>query len=182
LGSGAFAAESNLPVIKGKRVVATVNGEPITLGEFNQERASLGSEAKADKKSQSDLLRRLINTRLILQKPGEQGLTSWRKLRKRFEVFSRITLREELMERHVKNLKSDEKEVEKLYKDFIKEWKMSSALFEVEDVAKEMEKAAREGKDFGEQVKKFVADGKAKEGEVGKYFKGRELVRKRGNS
>jgi hypothetical protein len=175
-GMGAFAAESNLPVIKGKKAVATVNGEPITLAEFNHELASLGSEERADKKSQSDLLRRLINTRLIIQEARRTGLDELAEITKRVEVFSRITLREELMERHVKNLKPDEKEVERLYKEYIKEWKMSSVLFEKEDIAKEMEKTVREGKDFEEQAKKFVADGKAKESEVGKYFKGRELL------
>jgi hypothetical protein len=113
---------------------------------------------------------------LILQEARRTGIDELAEIQKRVEVFSRITLREELMERHVRNLKPDEKEVDRLYKDFIKEWKMSSALFEKEDVAKEMEKAAREGKDFEAQVKKFVAEQKAKEGEVGKYFKDRELV------
>ncbi len=175
-GMGAIAAESNLPVIKGKRVVATVNGEPITIGEFNQELASMGSEQRGDRKNQSDLLRRLINIRLIIQEARRTGLDELAEIKMRVEVFSRITLREELMQRHVKNLKPDEKEVERLYKEYIKEWKMSSLLFEREEVAKEMEEAARERKDFEEQVKKFVAEGKAKESEVGKYFKGRELL------
>lgn len=175
-GRGAFAAESNLPVMKGKKVVATVNGEPITLDDFNQELASLDSEARADKKNRSDLLQRLINMRLILQEARRTGLDELAEIKKRVEVFSRVTLREELMERHIKSLKPDEKEVEKLYKDFVREWKMSSSVFENEDTVKEMEKAAREGKNFEELVKQFAANGKAKESEVGKYFKSRELA------
>lgn len=175
-GMGAFAAESNLPVMKGKKVVATVNGEPITLDDFNQGLASLDSEARADKKSQSDLLRRMINTQLILQEARRTGLDELAEIKKRVEVFSKITLREELMERHVKNLKPDEKEVGRLYQEYIREWKMSSVLFEKEDVAKEMEKAVRDGKDFKEQMKEFVTNGKAKESEAEKYFKGRELA------
>jgi parvulin-like peptidyl-prolyl isomerase len=175
-GMQALAAESNLPVMKGKKVVATVDGEPITLDEFNQELASLDSEARADKKNQSDLLRRLINTRLILQEARRTGLDELAEIKKRVEVFSRITLREELMERHIKNLKPDEKEVERLYREYVKEWKISSALFEKEDVAKEMEEAVRTGKDFEEQLRRFVAGGRTKESELGKYFKGRELA------
>jgi hypothetical protein len=67
-------------------------------------------------------------------------------LKNRVDVFSRVTLREELMERHVKNIRPDEKEVEKVYKGSVKEWKIKSILFEKEEDAKKMEKAIQEGK------------------------------------
>jgi parvulin-like peptidyl-prolyl isomerase len=175
-GAGTFAAEPDLPVIKGKKVVATVNGEPITLDEFNKELASLNPEEKDDKKKQSKLLRRLINTLLILQEARKTGIGELPEIRKRVEVFSRVTLREELMERHVRNIKPDTKEVDKLYRELVKEWKMSSALFEQESLARSFEKAAKGGEAFEKTLKHFVSDKKAKEIEVGKYFKNKELI------
>ncbi len=37
VGTNRLASEQKLPLIKGKKIVATVNEEPITLDEFNQE-------------------------------------------------------------------------------------------------------------------------------------------------
>ena len=41
MGSLGIASGQDLLVMKGKKVVATVNGEPITLEEFNREVAGL---------------------------------------------------------------------------------------------------------------------------------------------
>ncbi len=41
IGTVGFVSDKDLPVIKGKKTLATVNGEPITLDEFNQELATL---------------------------------------------------------------------------------------------------------------------------------------------
>ncbi len=38
LGISSIGLGQDLPMIKGKKTVAIVNGEPITLSEFNQER------------------------------------------------------------------------------------------------------------------------------------------------
>jgi hypothetical protein len=169
----ATAAEPNLPVIKGKKVVATVNEEAITLGEYNRELASLLSP---DSKEEENLLRRLINSRLIVQEGKRSGLDELPEIKQRVDVFSRVTLREELMERQAGNIKPDPKEVERLYKESVKEWKMSSGLFEQEDTAKALEKGTKEGKDFEKTLRKLISDGKAKESEFGKYFKNRELM------
>ena len=169
----AAAAESNLPIVKGKKVVATVNGEPITLEEYNRGVLSLPA---ADAGKKEDLLRRLINSQLIVQEGKRAGLDELSEIKQRVDVFSRVTLRDELMARQVKNIKPDPKEVEKLYKDSVKEVKLTSVLFEKEDVANKMQKAITEGKNFDEMLKTFVADGTAKESEVGKYLKNRELL------
>lgn len=172
-GAAVFATEPELPVIKGKKVVATINGEPIPLEEYNRELESLQT---ADVRNRQDLLKRLINTRLIVQEAKRSGLDELPEIKQQVEVFSRVTLREELMERHVKNVKADPKEVEKLYKESVKEWKMSSVLFEQEDAAKKLEKATKEGKSFDKTLQQFVSDGIAKGSEVGKYLKNRELL------
>jgi parvulin-like peptidyl-prolyl isomerase len=178
LGTTGFASDQKLPTIAGKKAVATVNGDPITLDEFNQELSSLTAEKSAERKKdvESDLLRRLINARLIIQEARRMGLDELKELKERADVFARVTLRDELIERHVKDIKPDEKEVEKVYRESIKEFKVVSILFEKEEDAKQMEAVLKEGKDFDTTLKKFLSDKKGKGSEEGNYLKSNELL------
>ncbi|HYA94032.1 MAG TPA: peptidyl-prolyl cis-trans isomerase [Thermodesulfobacteriota bacterium] len=180
VGAMGFASEQNLPMAEGKRIVATVNDEPITLEEFNQELASLHAgvteEKKVGKTKESALLRRLINMRLILQEAKRIGLDELPEVKNMVDVYSKATLRELLIERHLKDAKPDEKDVERLYKDLTKEWKIKSVIFEKEDAAKKMEEKIKAGGHFDELAKQVVADGTAKGGEEGKYVKGKDLL------
>ena len=180
VGAMGFASEQNLPMAEGKRIVATVNDEPITLEEFNQELASLHAgvteEKKVGKTKESALLRRLINMRLILQEAKRIGLDELPEVKNMVDVYSKATLRELLIERHLKDAKPDEKDVERLYKDLTKEWKIKSVIFEKEDAAKKMEEKIKAGGHFDELAKQVVADGTAKGGEEGKYVTGKDLL------
>lgn len=174
------ASGQDLPVVKGKKVVAIVNGESITLEEFNREVATLHEgmtgERKVGKEKSSELLKRLINARLIIQEARRMGLDELRELQKQVDVFARVTLRDELIERHVKNIKPDEKEVEKIYKESVKEWKIKSILFEKEENAKRMENGLKKGKDFDKMMKKFLEDKTGKGNEGADYLKHKELL------
>jgi len=179
IGVTGFVSDKDLPVIKGRKVVALVNGEPITLDELNDELTMLhqgvkGRE-KVGKEQISNLLRRLINTRLIVQEGRRMGLDELKELKERVDVFAKVTLRDELIERQIKDIKPDEKVVEELYKESIKEWKIKAILFEKEEDAKNMEGLLREGKDFDETLKKFLTDKKGKGNEEGIYQKNKEL-------
>jgi len=180
IGTTGFVSEKDLPIMKGKKTVATVNDEPITLDEFNQELATIHQgieeDQKAEKEKLSGLLKRLINTRLIIQEARRMGLDELKELKERGDVFARQTLRDELIERQVKNIKPDEKEVERLYRGAIKEWKIKSVLFEKEEDAKAMEDALKGGKGFGETLKKSLSDKKGKGSEEGNYLKEKELL------
>jgi parvulin-like peptidyl-prolyl isomerase len=170
VGISRIASGQDLPVIKGKKAVATVNDELITLSEFNQELAG------AEKEKKSDLLRRLINTRLIIQEARRMGLDELKEVKDRADVFARVTLRDELMERHVRDTKLDEKEIEKAYREAIKEFKIKSILFEKEEDAKQMEALLKAGKSFDETSSKFLIDKKAKASEEGNFLKNKELL------
>ena len=180
IGSLGVASGQDLPVIKGKKVVATVNDEPITLEEFNREIASLdqgmSGERRTEKEKKSELLKRLINARLLIQEARRMGLDELKELKERVNVFSRVALRDELIERRIKDLKPDEKEAEKLYRESIKEFKIKSILFEKEENAKLMEKPLKEGKAFDETLKKFLADKTGKGNEEGSYLKSKDLL------
>lgn len=163
------ASGQDLPAIKGKKVVATVSGEPITLDEFNRELAL------AQGTSKSELLRRLINISLIVQEAKRIGLDELPEIKNMVDAFSKVVLREELMERRVKDIRVNEMEVEKLYKESIKEWKISSLLFEKEDAAKKMAEEVKAGKNFDELSRQLVAEGKVKRGEQGEWLKVKDI-------
>jgi parvulin-like peptidyl-prolyl isomerase len=173
-----FAADQKLPVINGKKTVATVNDETITLDEFNQEVSSskMGKSAEGKKGSESELLRRLINTKLIIQEARKIGLDELPEAKNMVDVFSRVTLRELLAERRLKDIKADGREVEKFYRELVKEWKIKSVVFEKEDAAKKMEEEIKGGKNFDEMAQKVVAEGTAKGGEESNYLSRRELL------
>lgn len=173
-----FAADQKLPVINGKKTVATVNDESITLNEFNQEVSSLktGKSAEGKKGTESELLRRLINTKLIIQEARKIGLDELPEVKNMVDVFSRIALRELLAERQLKDVKADEKEVEKIYRELVKEWKIKSVMFEKEDAAKKMEGEIKEGKSFDEVARKVVSGGAAKGGEESNYLSRKDLL------
>jgi parvulin-like peptidyl-prolyl isomerase len=179
LVSNGFGSEEKLPVIGGKRIVATVNDEVITLKEFKEELASLqeaGSKKGSQGKEEGELLKRLINARLIIQEARRMGLDELKELKERVEVFSRVTLREELIERYIKDIKPDEKEVEKAYRESIKMLKIKSILFEKEENAKKMEGEIKSGKDFDEVLKKFLADKLGKGSQEPEYLKAKDLL------
>lgn len=180
LGIVGVSPGQELPVIEGKKAVATINGEAVTLEEFNQGLSMLsegtGGDEKVPKEKRSELLKRLINTGLIIQEARRMGLGELKELKERVDVFSRGALRDELIERHVKDIKLNEKEVEGAYRESIKELKIKSILIEKEEDAKRMENALREGKDFDETLRNFVADKKGKASEEGNYLKNRSLL------
>ncbi len=177
--SGWIANAQDLPVAKGKKIVASVNGEPITLDEYDLEIASIKKEAAAgktlDKKDELDVLKRLINTRLILQEARNIGLDKLPENKQMVDAFSRETLREELAEKITRDVKAEEKDVERIYKESVQEWKISAVLFETEEDAKAMETGIQAGKEFSEVAKTFIAERRAKRGEAGVYVKVKDL-------
>jgi parvulin-like peptidyl-prolyl isomerase len=177
--TGTCASREKLPITQGKEIVARVNGEPITLNEFNQELASLkdgptqGKEISREERTA--LLRRLIDAKLVVQEARKTGLLELPEIKKMVDVFSRVALREQLMVRIVKNVKLNKEEAEKLYKEGTKEWKVSSVMFEKEDDAIKMADELKAGKTFGELSQQFIAAGTAKGGENQAYLKVKDI-------
>lgn len=180
LVSGVLSAGQQFPKINGKETLATVNGEPITLDEFSQELVSLHAamvgEKKVGKVNESELLKRLINTRLILQEARRTGLNELPEMKEMGDVFSKGTMREQLIERQLKGIKADEKEIEKIYRESIKEWKIDSVILEKEEDGKKMEGEIKAGRPFEEAAKTFIAAGTAKGGEEKDYLGRKDLL------
>ena len=176
---GTFAADEKLPVIKGKKVVAIVNDEQITLDEFNRELKSWNdgkTQSKLDKTKEEELLNRLINSKLMIQEARKIGLDQLPEIKNMVDVYSRVTLREQLIERQIRNVEADDKAVDEIYKKLIQEWKIKSVIFEKEDDAKKMEEEIKGGNVFDDVAKKAIADGTAKGGQEGVYLGQKDLL------
>ena len=175
-----YAAEGKLPVIDGKVAVATVNDEPITLGEFNRAIAASHAARPAAKTAgridYSQIMNRIINTRLIVLEARNIGLDDLPEIKKMVAEYSQDALMELLLEGYVKDIRPDQDEVEKVYQDMVKEWQISSVRFEKEEQAKSFEQKIKAGNDFEETMKNTLEEGTAKEGEVGQYLKDKDLA------
>ena len=92
-GTATFASDPKLPVIKGKRTVAVVGGEAITSDELEQALAppegGVG-KTKPSKEETSQLLDRLINTRLIVQEARRMGIDQLPELKNEMDAFARV--------------------------------------------------------------------------------------------
>ena len=178
-GPPGYGSEKKLPVINGQRAVATVNGEPITIeqikGAIAAAHSARAETEKAGPIDYSAIVTRLINTRLIALEARNMGLDQLEEIRKLVESYSKDTLRALLLQDQVKDVKADEREVERIYQEMVKEWKITSVRFDREEGAKKFAEGLKSGKNFDDAVEKAMAEGLAQEVDRGKFLKDREL-------
>ncbi len=120
----------------------------------------------------SQLLDRLINAKLVLQEARNIGLDELPEVQSAEKAFEEDTLRGMLYGYHVRNiLKPDPKEVEKRYREAVKEVKVISVLFDKEEDAKRLEAESRRGGNSRCWRKKGSISGEAKGSVEGQYLK-----------
>jgi parvulin-like peptidyl-prolyl isomerase len=175
-GGYASPARADLPLVGGKPVLARINGEPLTLEEF--ERALAGIHTGMADNSQrslphpSQLLDRLINAKLVLQEARNIGLDELPEVQSAEKAFEEDTLRGMLYGFHVRNiLKPDPKEVEKRYRDAVKEVKAISVLFDKEEDAKRLESDVKAAGKFEELAQEMISEKVAQGSVEGQYLK-----------
>ncbi len=158
---------SNVPVVK-------VNDESITLKEVrdaliasHEERSE---QTAAQKLDYASILDRLINVRLIVQEAHGMGIDELPEVTDTVSAYEKQLRRELLLQGAAKDARADPKEVEALYRDMIKEWKIRSVLFFQEEDAKNMLEDIKAGKNFEELAAKAVADKKAKGNEQEEFI------------
>jgi parvulin-like peptidyl-prolyl isomerase len=160
--TGANAPAGDLPVVKGKKIAATVQGEPVTLDELN---AQLGSTPPAgtppERSAQLAVLNRMIHVVLIAQEARRMGLDRLPEVRKLLDSQARLMLRQELVDRAVKNATADPKQIKGVYDASVREWKLSAALFANEEDASNMAAALSAGESFTDLAKAALTAGKA---------------------
>jgi parvulin-like peptidyl-prolyl isomerase len=158
LVTAASAAAQDLPVVKGRRAVASVQGDPITLDEFNRQRPAA---APADPAADVRLLNHLINLRLVAQEGRRMELDKLPEIRRMVDTYARLTLREELVGRAIKDVKADPKDVDEIYRNAVRQWTVSAVLFPGEAAANTMAAELAAGKDFAALAAAHLAAGTA---------------------
>jgi parvulin-like peptidyl-prolyl isomerase len=160
IGPTLAAAPSASPP-PARRVLATVNGESITLQQLKADLSGAN-----DPNPWSALLRQ-INVTLIVQEAGRMGLDKSIEVRDQLGVWERDTLRDGLFANRVAAIKLDPKQVDALERDMTTQVSMRSILIPVETDAKALLASIGKGEDFDAAVKSFAAKklGQVDEGE-----------------
>jgi hypothetical protein len=159
----AFLAGSDhaLPVEDGRAIVATVNGQSISLDEFIRERDPGADETQVRQGYGSardfELLERFINVKLIVQESATMGLRDDPEIRKQVDVTARGILRDALMARLVKDVTAEPAAVEEIYRELVKEWKTESLIFQDEASAKRVHEQLATGASFADLAAREVA-------------------------
>ena len=163
--------------------VAEVNEESITLGDLRRAMSQAteeeaGGATQANLGNPMEILERLVEIRLFVQEAKEIGLDELPGVRNLVDVFFRRTLRENLLQRQIKEVKVDEREAQRLYEEAVREWRVKGLIFKEEADATTFLQAVKDGASFDEAARKYVADGKAtsKGGELGEYVKRKDLL------
>jgi parvulin-like peptidyl-prolyl isomerase len=172
----ALPPAADLPKVGGKPVLARINGEPLLLEEFERALAGVHSgvsdNATRSMSKPSVLLQRLINAKLVLQEARNIGLDALPEVQNAQKAFEEDILRGMLYGYHVRNIQTpDKKEVEKRYREAVKEVKVISVLFGHEEDAKRVEAEVRAGGGFEEHAKNAIDAGEAKGSVEGQYLK-----------
>jgi parvulin-like peptidyl-prolyl isomerase len=108
------------------------------------------------------MVNRLIMLRLITHEARNMGLDELPEVKETMSAYSKQFLRDRVVERALENVKPDDAEVEMLYQEFAKEFKLKSALFEKDGTAKKASDEISAGKDFDETIKKYIESREAR--------------------
>jgi len=160
--------------------VAKVNDEKITMADMTKALGSLHEEMTegkaARKKDFAELLKRLINSQLIIQEGRNMGLDQLEEIKAAIAGFEKKNLREALLKDAVKDIQVPAKDLEKAYREQTREWRLKSLVFKQEADAKTMEKELKAGKKFDALFDKAIKDGTATEGGKASEFIARENI------
>jgi parvulin-like peptidyl-prolyl isomerase len=182
LSSGQADPTSALPKQQGKPILATVNGEAITLDEFYQQLAAVHEAAmeggeKIHKQNPSELLNRLITIKLVLQEARNIGLNELPEVKSTLEAQRRDLLSTLLLKQRARSVgEPDKKDVDRLYAAEVKEYKIRSVLIEKEQDASAFVEAVRAGRGFETVAAEAEAKGSAKGGAEPQTVKAREML------
>jgi len=171
-----------LPVVDDEPVLATVNGEPIALADYYGELTDLHGGAaepatKVPRKNPAELLDRLINTELIVQEGINIGLDELPAIRRAVEQRSAEVLRDLLFERQTEHITApDPEQVERLYRENVKQYVLRAVLMADEQAATEFVAAVRAGTDFDAEVQRLRERGLVQDAHAAKPISKSELL------
>jgi parvulin-like peptidyl-prolyl isomerase len=163
-----FAAESeNLPV-------ATIDDDAITLRELMRAiGAAHGSSAagkQAGAKNYLPILDRLIDARLLAREARQMGIADLPEHKQAMKGIREAAGRELLQGQVLKDVRPDPTELDRVYKQLVREWKVRSVLVPNRDDVNAFVKQVKAGKKFEDLAKQLVAAKKAKGGEEAQFL------------
>ncbi len=166
------------------KVVAEIDGEKITLKEFNRELDRIPVELKmlvATEMGKRSYLERIIMKRLLLREAKKEKIEKEKEFQERLSDIKEQLLIEMLLRKKlVTNVKIDESEMKKYYEEHKEEFRKPPEintrhiLLRSEEEARQIQEKLARGEDFVELAKKYSIDPAAKTtgGEVGYHPKG----------
>ena len=173
----------NAPVFSelfAKVPLALVNDEPITMEDFKKTLGTIHEgmvEGRtAPKKNFPELLKRLINSLLIIQEARTMELDKLDEIKTSMDDYSKKLRREMLLKEQVKDVKADPKEVEKAYKERTTEWRLKSLIVDKLEDVKTLEAGLKAGKKFDALYDTAIKNGRAKEGGKADVFLSRDVI------
>jgi hypothetical protein len=166
--------------------VAMVNDVPITVEDLKSTIAAAHEEGEGDEGKKggttnapkidfNELLQRLINVQLIVQEAKTMGLDELPEVKIPADIFVNVSLRSLLREDVAKDVKASEDEVEKLYRENMREVKTNTAFFVKEKDAKKAAREIKAGKSFDKVIAKGKKAGTVKTTESENYIKFKDL-------
>ena len=163
--------------------VADVNGDIITVDQLRAAIGSIHAEQEAGKAEIKEaakidlpgLLQRLINVELIVQEARNIGLDELPEVKASMAVFSQVTLRDHLRQEVWKDVTASDEEIEKEYRQAIREVRTTSVFFEKESAAKKALAAVKKGKAFDAVIAQAIQDKTAHGDPSGEAEKFKEL-------
>lgn len=167
-----------------ERVVAFVNGKPITQTEFDHEWADLPDATKARYEKEGGrqvFLKELVDHEMLLQEARRQGLDLDDAIRDRVRRYKEKLLIDELLKDRMKTtVELTKDELDRYYEQHASELltplkvRVAQMLLPNYPAAKDLETQVNRGGDFGKFAQRYSIDykTKAKGGDLGPYRKG----------
>src|SRR6266568_2713143 len=152
--------------------IASIDGEPIALVQLTDALALSHTGRQEVQTREHDfhpVLDRLLNLKLCAIEARDMGLDKLPEVADQIRVFHEQMLQDFLRGESTKDVKSDPAEVERFFKDAVREWKVRSLLFEKEEDAKAFAAAAEGGKKF-DAIAKPLLDAKKATGTLEAEF------------
>ncbi|MCX7856550.1 MAG: peptidyl-prolyl cis-trans isomerase [Deltaproteobacteria bacterium] len=169
---------------KDSKIVAEIDGEKITVQEFNKELDKIPMELKmlvATQVGKKNYLERLIMKKLLLKEAKKENIEEEKEFKDRLsDIKDQLLIEMLLKKKLVTDVKIDETEIKKYYEQHKDEFKKPQEintrhiLLRTEEEARQVQEKLAKGEDFIELAKKYSIDPSAKNtgGEIGFHPKG----------
>jgi peptidyl-prolyl cis-trans isomerase C len=183
IGGALLLLVSCTPPQSEERVVAFVNGRPITQTEFDGEWAELPEATRARYEKEGGkprLLSEVITRELLLQEARKQGLDQNDQIRDRARRYKEKLMLDELLKDRIKaKIELTKEELDAYYEKHSRQLltplkiRVAQMLLPNLSAAKDLERQINQGGDFAKFAQRYSIDGKTKAngGDLGPYRK-----------